>query len=352
MNFIEWCDLILIKLIELSQKDSTVRSIGVNHWQFTEFMLEGEPTILKGDNGSTFHNAIVDAVTNLQDLGLVEQDSQWKVTRTGRTLATDMLPLWWNICQEKLEPEHQQLLHVVNRLSPYSEDGYAWVEGIAEKVLTAELGWFADPLHLESVAKDLEQWGYVSGLFVFGGIKLAATYRGLVWEMKQGYTLMSRLIDDLVAEWETTSVDFKRELRVDTADEKAEFIKDVLSLVNTKASGQRWMIIGFNNASHAYYSPPDPGVNHNRIEQILSMYTTPYVEVRYEVVDYRDRRVGMLEVLRDPKKLPYSVAKSIGDRKRIEQGDIFVRHGSQVEKPTTLELQALQDEGDQARLAA
>ncbi len=293
MNFIEWCDLILIKLIELSQKDSTVRSIGVNHWQFTEFMLEGEPTILKEDNGSTFHNAIVDAVTNLQDLGLVEQDSQWKVTRTGRTLATDMLPLWWNICQEKLEPEHQQLLHVVNRLSPHSEDGYAWVEGIAEKVLTAELGWFADPLHLESVAKDLEQWGYVSGLFVFGGIKLAATYRGLVWEMKQGYTLMSRLIDDLVAEWETTSVDFKRELRVDTADEKAEFI-----------------------------------------------------------VDYRDGRVGMLEVLRDPKKLPCSVAKSIGDRKRIEQGDIFVRHGSQVEKPTTLELQALQDEGDQARLAA
>lgn len=86
MNFTEWCDLILIKLIELSRKDSTVRSIGVDQWQFTEFLLEGEPTILKEDNGSTFHNGIVDAVTNLQDLGLVEQDSPWKVTRTGRTL--------------------------------------------------------------------------------------------------------------------------------------------------------------------------------------------------------------------------------------------------------------------------
>jgi len=58
----------------------------------------------------------------------------------------------------------------------------------------------------------------------------------------------------------------------------------------------------------------------------------------------------MLEVIRDPQKLPYTVARSIGEKKRVEQGDIFVRHGSQVEKPTLYELQALQDEGDQARL--
>src|SRR6266446_1498780 len=86
MDFIDWCGFVLNKLIELSQKDSAVRSTGVDHWQFTEFLLEGEPTILKEDSGSTFHDGIVDAVTNLQHLGLVEQNSQWKVTRAGRTL--------------------------------------------------------------------------------------------------------------------------------------------------------------------------------------------------------------------------------------------------------------------------
>jgi len=145
VDFVKWCDFILIKLIELSRKDSTVRSVGVDQSDFTQILLEGDPTILEEDNGSTFHNGIMDAVTNLQAMGLVERDSQWKVTKKGRTLATDMMPLWWSICQEKLEPEHQQLLHVVNRLSPHSEDGYAWVEGIAEKTLTAELGWPADP---------------------------------------------------------------------------------------------------------------------------------------------------------------------------------------------------------------
>jgi hypothetical protein len=110
------------------------------------------------------------------------------------------------------------------------------------------------------------------------------------------------------------------------------------------------MMIGFDNRTHAYHGSPDQRIDQNRLEQVLSVYTTPIVDVRYEIADYRDGPVGMLEVLRDPKKLPYSVARSIGDRKRIEQGDIFVRHGSQVERPTSLELQALQVEGDQARL--
>lgn len=347
MDFIAWCDFILIKLIELSRQDSTVRSIGVDQWRFSRFLFEGKPTDLEKYDGSIYQKGLVDAVTNLQDLGLVENDSHWKVTRYGRTLATDMLPLWWNICQEKLEPEHQQLLKVVNRLSPHSEDDHAWVEGIADNALTSELGWSADPLLLDSVVNDLKQWGFVSGLFFIGGMQLTATYRGLVWETKQCFTFISRLIDDLVAEWETTSVDFKRELHLDTADQKAEFIKDVLSLANTKASGRRWMVIGFDDRSRTYHSAPDQAVTQNRIEQILARYTSPCVNVQYNLEDYRSGSVGMLEVIRDSQKLPYSVARSIiGEKKRVEQGDIFVRHGSQVEKPTPLELQALQDEGD------
>jgi hypothetical protein len=168
VNFIEWCDLILIKLIELSRQDSTVRSIGVDQWQFSRFLLEGNPTSQEKYDGSTFQKGLVDAVSSLLDMGLVEQDSHWKVTKYGRTLAADMMPLWWSICQEQLEPEHQQLLQVVNRLSPHTEDDHAWVERIAEDTLTVELGWSADPLLLEPVANDLEQWGLVSGFFLEG----------------------------------------------------------------------------------------------------------------------------------------------------------------------------------------
>jgi hypothetical protein len=59
--------------------------------------------------------------------------------------------------------------------------------------------------------------------------------------------------------------------------------------------------------------------------------------------------VGTIEILRDRKRLPYVVARSLGDKKRIERGQVFVRHGSQTEAPTERELDALCEEGEQAR---
>lgn len=47
--------------------------------------------------------------------------------------------------------------------------------------------------------------------------------------------------------------------------------------------------------------------------------------------------MGKLKVLRKSKHLPYKVAHSIGDRKRIE-AQVFVRHGSQIEAATESEL--------------
>lgn len=76
--------------------------------------------------------------------------------------------------------------------------------------------------------------------------------------------------------------------------------------------------------------------------------------MRYEVVEYRKGHVGKLEVLRDPKKLPYRVAKSLGDKlkgdkKQIFKGQVFVRHGSQAVVARGTELKELVDEGKQAR---
>lgn len=166
-------------------------------------------------------------------------------------------------------------------------------------------------------------------------------------------TLESRFIDELVKEWETTSVEFKQYFCLKTVEQKAEFIKDVLSLANTQASGRRWFIIGFYNKTHDYFGPPSPDIRQDDLERLVAEYTDPCVEVRYEVVDYRKGYVGKLEILRDARKIPYKVAKSLGDKlkgdkKQIFRGQIFVRHGSQVEEPTHSELQALLEEGERA----
>src|SRR6266487_937336 len=358
MDYIDWCDLILATCIEVTSTSPQARSIGVDEFELSQALSTklGIADFRRQEkyHTSTYYTGMLNAIQNLQAAGFIEfnarSQSHGKVSRLGRKHVRDPLPQWFAICQEEIDVEHAQLLSVINQLSPRADTNHAWLETVENQKVSAELEEWTD-YQLHNVATELKQWGYITGVFFLGNtFKLEATYKGLVWEKRRGFTLMSRFIGGLVAEWETTSVDFKRELHLDTADEKAEFIKDVLSLANTKASGRHWLIIGFENNSHVYYGSPDQRLNQDRFEQVLSMYTTPFVDVQYEVVDYREGSVGMLEVLREPRKLPYSVASSTGDRKRIEQGDIFVRHGSQVERPTSLELQALQIEGDQARL--
>ncbi len=355
MDFVAWCDLVLRKVIEASRKATTQRSIGVQETDIARLLFSQKVVDPPEFSQSLEHKALINALSQLQKLDLVEKNPFWKVTRSGRDIATDTLPLWYTICQEKLDEEQQQLLKVINRLSPHATEGFAWLETVTREALLSELSWSGNLDQLWSVARDLDQWGYITGRFYFGGMSLSATYQGLVWESRRGLTIESKFIDDLVRDWETASVEFKSDVSTDTDGQKAEFIKDILSLATTKASGQRWLIIGFDDHTHEYCGPPNPKLTPNHIEQLLQEYTKPMVQIRYQVVDYREGPVGKLKVFREPTHLPYAVRKSLGsltDKRHITEGDIYVRHGSQVQHPTPEELQALHEEGEQARLSS
>ncbi len=356
MDFVEWCDFVLTTCIKAGQ------TLGLNEFSLAETLSAelGIPDFRKQPDAyqSTYFKGTHFAVQELRNVGLLENYAQrdylWSVSKSGRDYVKDKTPLWWQICQEELDAEHEQVLHIVNQLSPKVAQDHAWLEMVNHEAIVSELSGTEIPRRLWSIANELKQWGFVSGWFSAAEtVNLQSTYKGLVWETRRGFTLESKFIDDLVAEWETTSVDFKRQLSLDTMDQKAEFVKDILSLVNTKASGRRWLVIGFDDKTHAYFGPPDSKITQNRIEQLLARYIDPYVDVRYEAVEYRAGRVGKLEVLRDPKKLLYRVKEQMNREKKppLMPGDIFVRHGSQVEKPTDAELLALQEESNHAKSA-
>ena len=209
------------------------------------------------------------------------------------------------------------MLHIVNQLSPKEAQDHAWLEMVNHEAIVSEMSGTEISGRLWPIAYELKQWGFVSGWFSAAStVNLQSTYKGLVWETRRGFTLESKAIDDLVAEWETTSIDFKRQLSLDTMDQKAEFVKDILSLANTKASGRRWLIIGFDDKTHMYFGPPDSKITQNRIEQLLARYIDPSIDVRYEAVEHRAGCVGKLEVLRDPKKLPYRVKEQMNRDKK------------------------------------
>jgi len=206
IDFVEWCDFVLKKLLEASRKTSTARGIGVQDRFLAQYLFSEDAANQQGFQESTTHRAMINALSQLQQIGLVEKSPFWKITRAGREHAADMLSLWQSICQEKIEAEHQQMLQVIDRLSPHTAYDHVWLEEVTYKTLVSELEWSDDSDLLWSVAQDLDQWRFVGGHFFMGDMKLWATYRGLVWETRRGFTLESRFIDDLVAEWETRHV--------------------------------------------------------------------------------------------------------------------------------------------------
>jgi len=353
MDFVDWCHHVLATMISGTQASPQNRLLGLAYHEVTHALRAASSSRVDPPSPALLEEPIGDALESLADSGLIRppgsSSNHWRPTSLGETAALDPTDIWSIICAEPLKPDQVQLLRTVNRLSPEPTPNYVTVRWVDESEIVPELAWARDRDLLFAVATELQAAGLVKERGTFGPPTLHATYRGLVWETRRGFTIESRFIDGLVAEWETTSAEFKSEQHTDTADQKAELVKDVLGLANTQASGRRWFIIGFDDKTRAYTAPPDPKLTQNHLEQLLAAYTDPPITLRYEVVDYRAGPVGKLEVLRDATKLPYKVAKSIGEKKRIREGQVFVRHSSQTEEPTALELQAIHDEARRAR---
>jgi tetratricopeptide (TPR) repeat protein len=134
----------------------------------------------------------------------------------------------------------------------------------------------------------------------------------------------------LIAERENEKVEFKRLLDLESAPSKAEFIKDVISLANS-AEPSGYMLVGVeNNGTIVGWER----FEEERIQQILSTYTEPVVQVRCHIVPTSNlMTVGVIEIRGLHK--PHKVARNI---ERLSQNDVFVRHGSVVSRASPEEI--------------
>lgn len=369
MDYIEWCERVLACLAEESERNSYVRDHGIDTSRL-EKLIWGEhyEEVKASSTERRFHDVVDNAIYDLEEIGLVTDDGgyRYKLTLDGKRVARDSTALYSVVCSSRLPEPELSTLRIIGDLTAMISDDYATV--IEEKdsyAIYREL-IASDQQHstlseseVDQAIKTLRSRGLLfceSGTYP-GDIRI--NYRGMIWLHKREEVAVFAEIDELVREWETTNVDFKRELRLDTASEKAEFIKDVIGLANTKTSGRRCLIVGFDDATRSLYFPPEPvaepwhtKICQDRMEQLISHYVRPSINIRYTVLEYRGGTVGKLEILRDARDLPYSVRQSVGDRsagRRIEKDDVFVRHGSQTVKPDDKELQDLISEGQRAK---
>jgi Putative DNA-binding domain len=299
--------------------------------------------------------AIGDAVKDLERLGLLEFKSQWQIEIEHEARKIEVASLrssWKPIHDIWLDEAQEAFLRGVVELSEHRADDRAWLAEVHAYAVFERLGWERDDDRIADLVFGLGKANLLvtSRITMGGGWNIYPTYVGVVRATETETSELHALVDDLLPDWETANVDFKRELHLDANDEKTEFVRDVLGLANTQVTGKRYLVIGWDPKSRAFTTDVDARVDQDRIEDILDRYTKPVVTVRYRTFPYASGKAAVLEVERDRAKVPYRVKQRLAGEKRvIDVGDVYVRHGSRVVKADADELADLEAEAARAR---
>ena len=298
------------------------------------------------------HDGVYNAVEDLQLLGVVGGAAAYiKATAFSEQVAEGAwaLPMFWpRIFARPMTRDQETFLAKLVEIAHEPGDVSADVEMKGVLEVYSALGWTPSTRDPYRLSEALDEAGFIKSWPATGNdITLRPTYAGMVRVTRRLANEWQERLEELREEGETTTVDIKRELKINGEREKGEFVRDVLGLATTKASGRdRYLLIGFDDATGAFVQDVDPGISRDRLEQIINAYTDPKPEVDWKTVDMGTGHAGIVVVRRDAAKVPYRVAKRIW---KLDVGNVYVRHGTQTEAPTPAELAALEAEGELAR---
>ena len=349
MRYVDWVDQVLAALDRAVTGDGNAGLIGVGLHQLLQ------------DLGVPFDQeaqaAIAAAVNDLELMSCADADGlRVKVTSHGQRIArAGGLREGWKSLFDRYVPleEDRIVLAKIVAMGVIEGGEYASTRLVEVKDALREAGSDPDQGVAIATTKRLQEIGCLhrEALITMGGqagkCEARPSYVGIVIVTEKLATEERSLLGDLTADWETTSVDIKEVLELNTDRQKAEFCKDILALANTLVSGRRFLVLGYNNKSRKFNSSVDPRVDAHRMESVLSAYCRPVPEIRYSTVALERGRAGLVEVFSVRASLPYKLARDVW---KFQAGSIFVRHNTLVELATGDELASLVAEGERAEV--
>jgi predicted HTH transcriptional regulator len=133
-------------------------------------------------------------------------------------------------------------------------------------------------------------------------------------------------------------VDFKRELNLESSEEKSEFVKDLIAIANSVPE-KGYLIIGIDDAKTPLGIK---SLDEERIQQIAHAYIFPSLVIQCYVRKLDPILLGIIEII--PTEKPHQVIKSIG---RLLLNDVFIRHGSITVKTSPSEISRMREKGSE-----
>jgi hypothetical protein len=247
----------------------------------------------------------------------------------------------------QLSARHRDLLVSVIKTCERERDGFAFQELRWLHEVAGEAGLTVSPGDGIGFYKATTDNHLAEGVALSGGIQIRPTYAGIVRATMKETSDLERLVADLEAKWEVPNVDFKRELTLATAEQKGEFVKDMIAIATTQLDARRFYLIGWDPKTRKFLPPGvDPKLTEEQMQQILGSYCDPPPHLRYQTLPFHGSLAGIIEVERNPTCVPYRVSRDIG---KLKAGQTFVRHGTVTEPPTPAEEAALKEEAHRAR---
>lgn len=355
MKYVEWVERVFAEAALAVSEDVDRRLIGIPVPDLAKRLDLGLDPYAPGVD---FHQsdermAILDARSDLADLGLAESDQDYhrfSLTERGRIgHKVRLSSAWPQILRDvRVDDEHVAFLRRAVERSEEQQERFAIMREVTAEDVFADLGWTWNMGHALDITERLKEKTCLHSIPTTGGpIPVRITYIGVVRATEAERTEDQERLRELLDDWETTTVDFKRELDLSTPTSRMEFVRDTLAVATTQGRQRRFLVIGFDDKTRAFHHSVDPGITQDRLEDILNQYVLAQPPgLKYRTVPSEGGEVGLMGIVRDATQVPYRGNDQIRQRYK---SDVFVRRLSHIAVPDAEELASLASEAAAAR---
>ncbi len=143
---------------------------------------------------------------------------------------------------------------------------------------------------------------------------------------------LEKLLLKIVQTGETAKVDFKQTLNFDTAEQKAELLKDISAFANTYDDAyydHGFIIVGVkqNQLIGTAFPQKDDNIQ-SQIDELIKNYIGPFIKTHVRIFNTENKTWGVI-VIPPTRNAPHVFIRDIHNKHR---GDIYIRRGTVTDK--------------------
>ncbi|AZT90978.1 transcriptional regulator [Caldicellulosiruptor changbaiensis] len=132
---------------------------------------------------------------------------------------------------------------------------------------------------------------------------------------------------------EGPKLDFKSTLSLETEGEKKELVKDVIAIANSRG-GRGYIIFGVEDKTKRIFGIKNENLTEEKIQQIISSRCDPPVSIKFEIVEYEGKKLGILTIYKS----------SLRPHQMVQNGVFYIRRGSTTDVAKREEIASMFEE--------